>query len=65
MLDVQLNASWGTEATSLSLLEGMSIGLPAMSAITAVTRMSSKTKETVLSFRTKDSAALADATAVF
>jgi glycosyltransferase involved in cell wall biosynthesis len=30
VLDVQLNASWGTEATSLSLLEGMSIGLPAL-----------------------------------
>lgn len=30
ILDVQLNASYGTEATSLSLLEGMSIGLPAV-----------------------------------
>lgn len=30
VLDVQLNASWGTEATSLSLLEGMSMGLPAI-----------------------------------
>ncbi|MCR4693631.1 MAG: glycosyltransferase family 4 protein [Firmicutes bacterium] len=28
--DVQVNASFGTEATSLSLLEGMSIGLPAV-----------------------------------
>ncbi|MDR3090619.1 MAG: glycosyltransferase [Clostridiales bacterium] len=28
--DVQLNASYGTEATSLSLLEGMSIGKPAV-----------------------------------
>lgn len=28
--DVQLNASWGTEATSLSLLEGMSLGIPAV-----------------------------------
>ena len=27
MLDVQLNASYGTEATSLSLLEGMSMGV--------------------------------------
>ncbi len=27
ILDVQLNASWGTEATSLALLEGMSMGL--------------------------------------
>lgn len=30
ILDIQLNASFGTEATSLSLLEGMSIGLPAV-----------------------------------
>ncbi len=30
ILDANLNASFGTEATSLSLLEGMSIGLPAI-----------------------------------
>jgi len=30
ILDVNLNASFGTEATSLSLLEGMSIGIPAV-----------------------------------
>lgn len=30
VLDVQINASYGTEATSLSLLEGMSLGLPAV-----------------------------------
>ena len=30
VMDVQLNASWGTEATSLALLEGMSMGLPAV-----------------------------------
>lgn len=30
IMDVQVNASYGTEATSLSLLEGMSIGLPAV-----------------------------------
>ncbi len=30
ILDVQINASYGTEATSLSLLEGMSMGLPAI-----------------------------------
>ncbi len=28
--DIQANASYGTEATSLSLLEGMSIGIPAV-----------------------------------
>ena len=30
VLDLQINASYGTEATSLSLLEGMSLGLPAV-----------------------------------
>ena len=30
ILDVQLNASYGTEATSLSLLEGFSMGVPAV-----------------------------------
>lgn len=30
ILDVQANASFGTEATSLSLLEGMSMGIPAI-----------------------------------
>lgn len=30
ILDANMNASFGTEATSLSLLEGMSIGLPAI-----------------------------------
>ena len=28
--DVQANCSFGTEATSLSLLEGMSLGIPAV-----------------------------------
>lgn len=30
ILDVQVNASYGTEATSLALLEGMSMGIPAV-----------------------------------
>ncbi|MCL2415929.1 MAG: glycosyltransferase family 4 protein, partial [Defluviitaleaceae bacterium] len=30
ILDIQLNASYGTEATSISLLEGMSLGIPAV-----------------------------------
>ncbi|MCL2843128.1 MAG: glycosyltransferase family 4 protein [Oscillospiraceae bacterium] len=30
ILDLQLNASYGTEATSLALLEGMSMGIPAV-----------------------------------
>ncbi len=30
VLDLQVNASYGTEATSLALLEGMSLGIPAV-----------------------------------
>jgi glycosyltransferase involved in cell wall biosynthesis len=30
ILDVQLNASWGTETSSLSILEGFSMGVPAI-----------------------------------
>ncbi|MCL2588749.1 MAG: glycosyltransferase family 4 protein [Oscillospiraceae bacterium] len=30
MMDIQVNASYGTEATSLALLEGMSMGIPAV-----------------------------------
>ena len=30
IIDVQVNCSFGTEATSLSLLEGMSLGKPAV-----------------------------------
>ena len=29
IMDLQLNASYGTEATSMSLLEGMCLGIPA------------------------------------
>ena len=32
ILDVQLNASYGTEATSMALLEGMSLGLPTIAS---------------------------------
>lgn len=32
VLDVQLNASWGTEATSMALLEGFSMGVPAIAS---------------------------------
>ena len=32
ILDVQLNASYGTEATSMALLEGMSLGLPSVAS---------------------------------
>ena len=30
IIDIQVNASYGTEATSLALLEGMSMGIPAV-----------------------------------
>jgi glycosyltransferase involved in cell wall biosynthesis len=30
IMDLQINASYGTEATSLSLLEGMCLGVPAV-----------------------------------
>lgn len=30
IVDIQVNSSYGTEATSLSLLEGMSLGIPAI-----------------------------------
>lgn len=32
VLDVQLNCSYGTEATSMALLEGMSLGLPSIAS---------------------------------
>jgi len=32
LLDVQLNCSYGTEATSMALLEGMSLGLPSIAS---------------------------------
>ena len=32
LLDVQLNCSYGTEATSIALLEGMSLGLPTLAS---------------------------------
>ena len=32
ILDVQLNCSYGTEATSMALLEGMSLGLPSIAS---------------------------------
>ena len=49
ILDVQLNASYGTEATSMALLEGMSLGLPPLPATTAATPGSSRTERTACS----------------
>lgn len=59
ILDVQLNASYGTEATSLSLLEGMSIGLPAIVSDYGGNPWLIEHRKTGLVFKSRDSAALA------
>jgi len=61
ILDLSLNCSWGTEATSLALAEAMSLGLPSV-----VTRFGGnpgviKEGENGLLVPLKDSAAMADA----
>lgn len=61
ILDVQLNASYGTEASSLSLLEGMSIGLPAVASDYGGNPYVISHGENGLIFKTRDSAGLADA----
>lgn len=38
ILDLQLNASYGTETSSLSILEGLSMGLPPWSVTTGAIR---------------------------
>lgn len=60
ILDVNMNASYGTEATSLSLLEGMSLGLPAIVSDFGGNPGVVSYGENGLIFRTKDSADLAD-----
>lgn len=55
ILDVNMNASFGTEATSLSLLEGMSIGLPAIVSDFGGNPGVVTHGENGLIFRTKDS----------
>ncbi|NLT13934.1 MAG: glycosyltransferase family 4 protein, partial [Clostridiales bacterium] len=59
ILDVQLNASYGTEATSLSLLEGMSIGLPAVVSDYGGNPYVIENEKNGLLFHTLDSAGLA------
>lgn len=63
ILDVQLNASYGTEATSMALLEGMSLGLPSIASDYGGNPWVIKDGENGLLFPTKDSKALADAMA--
>ena len=58
--DCQLNASYGTEATSMALLEGMSLGLPSIVSDYGGNPWLVETGVNGLVFPTKDSAALAD-----
>lgn len=62
-LDVQLNASYGTEATSLALLEGMSLGLPSIVSDYGGNPYLITSEETGLVFPSRDSTALAQAIA--
>ncbi len=59
--DVQLNASYGTEATSLSLLEGMSMGIPAIVSDFGGNPGVISHEENGLIFPKQNSAALAEA----
>ena len=60
ILDVQLNASYGTEATSMALLEGMSLGLPSIVSDYGGNPWLVKDGDNGLVFPSRDSAALAD-----
>ena len=59
ILDIQVNASYGTEATSLSLLEGMSMGIPAVVTDYGGNPGVIQSEENGLLVQTCDSAALA------
>ena len=59
--DVQLNASYGTEATSMALLEGFSIGVPAIVSDFGGNPYVVQSGENGLVFPKQDSKALADA----
>lgn len=63
ILDVQLNASYGTEATSMALLEGMSLGLPTIASDYGGNPFVITSGQNGLLFPSKDSAAMADAMA--
>lgn len=60
VLDVQLNASYGTETSSLSILEGMSMGVPAIVSDYGGNPFLIDDGKDGLLFPTKDSSALAD-----
>ena len=61
ILDVQLNCSYGTEATSMALLEGMSLGLPSIASDYGGNPWVVEDSRTGLIFPSRDAAALADA----
>ena len=61
ILDVQLNASCGTEATSMALLEGMSLGLPTIASDYGGNPYVVRDGDTGLLFPSRDSRALAEA----
>ena len=61
ILDVQLNCSYGTEATSMALLEGMSLGLPTIASDYGGNPWVVKDGESGLLVPSKDAAALAEA----
>ena len=63
VLDLQLNASYGTETSSLSILEGMSMGLPAVVSDYGGNPWLIDDGEDGLIFPTRDDAALAVAVA--
>ena len=62
-LDLQLNASYGTETSSLSILEGMSMGLPAVVSDYGGNPWLIDDGEDGLLFPTRDASALARAVA--
>ena len=63
VLDVQLNASYGTEATSMALLEGMSLGLPSVVSDYGGNPWVIAHGDTGLIFPSRNAAALAEAMA--
>ena len=63
ILDVQLNASYGTEASSIALCEGMSLGVPANASDYGGNPWQIDDGEDGLIFPSRDSAALARALA--
>ena len=61
LLDVQLNCSYGTEATSMALLEGMSLGLPTIASDYGGNPWVVEDGKSGLLFPSRNALALADA----